>query len=121
MPEVIHATPSMSVAWATPLASDGPCGGTITKPAGAGRSENSPRTNAAAISWYIVNGWALSVTAFSPGLAAAVMSILPNALSSHHESLAAVIGVPLQVIAYRSGRSMTIHSGWGTGPSIVKR
>ena len=37
------------------------------------------------------------------------------------QALAAVIGVPLQVIAYRSGRSMTIHSGCGTEPWMVKR
>ena len=107
MPELNQATPSMSVEWATPLARDGAYGGTITKPLEAGRNENSPRTNAAAISWYIVNGWALSVTAFAfvAELGADAISAEVAARISKGESVEAIIqasqqaGVASQAIA----------------------
>ena len=66
-------------------------------PAAAARARSRPAGRPAPISWKIVIGAALMVTAFSPARAAAVMSIRPNALSSHQASLPAATGLPLQV------------------------
>ena len=54
------------------------------------------------------------LTAFSPTLATEPMSILPKHRSSHQASLTADTGLPLQVIVYKSGRSITTNNDSGT-------
>ncbi len=70
----------------------------------------------------MVIGLAAMVRVFSPTLTRRVMSIRPNCLSSHQLSLASLAtGWPLQVMVYRSARSMTACRLGGTASSTVKR